>query len=371
MKRQCVWFETLGFLLLAGTLSMFVDSASSQSTSVVEGTLVDASNAAVPEAKVTLTNQATQVAYRSTSNSLGVFRVAALPLGIYRVEIEATGFKPWVETDLALEAGQVRTLNVALEVGAAQQTVEVRATANAVETGKSATGAEISPVTIQEAPLFSRNIFTGLVAMVPGLTGTGATTLDNYTPEAGYGISAGGQPNYVNAFQMDGASVENASRGGQTYFNPPPDMVEAVKVNSADFSAEKGRFSGASIQVFTKSGTNSFHGNVSEYHTNNHLQARTISQIALPASRRNEFGGTVGGPVIKNRTFFFGSFFGLSSSSIRSSTNTVETPEFRQFIISQYPSSIAADFFRVSKPIVEASTGILTIRLSPRAAIAK
>jgi len=156
----------------------------------VEGTLVDASNAAVPDAKVMLTNQATQVAYRSTSNSLGVFRVTTLPLGTYRVEIEAKGFKPWVQTGLALEAGQVRTLNVSLEVGAAQQTVEVRATANAVETGKSATGAEISSVTIQQAPLFSRNIFTGLVAMAPGLTGTGATTLDNYTPEAGYGISA-------------------------------------------------------------------------------------------------------------------------------------------------------------------------------------
>jgi hypothetical protein len=361
MKRLRSWFESLRFLCLAGALSMFIHPAAAQSTSVLEGTLVDASNAAVPDAKVTLTNQATQVTYRSISNNLGVFRVTALPLGIYRAEIEAKGFKPWVESGLMLEAGQVRTLNVTLEIGAALQTVEVRATVTAVETGKSATGAEISPVTIQEAPLLSRNIFTGLVAMVPGLTGTGATTLDNYTPEAGYGISAGGQPNYVNAFQMDGASVENSSRGGQTYFNPPPDMVDAVKVNSADFSAEKGRFSGASIQVFTKSGTNSFHGNVSEYHTNNHLQARTISQIALPASRRNEFGGTLGGPIVRNRTFFFGSFFGLSSSTIRSSTNTVETPQFRQFIISQYPNSIAADFFRVSQPIAEASTGFLTI----------
>ena len=94
MKRQRDWFGTLRFLLLAGALSMFVQSSSSQSTNVVEGTLVDASNAAVPEAKVTLTNQATQVAYRSTSNNLGVFRVTTLPLGIYRVEIEATGFKP-------------------------------------------------------------------------------------------------------------------------------------------------------------------------------------------------------------------------------------------------------------------------------------
>src|SRR5260370_1439080 len=170
MKRPRSWLESLRFLGLAGALSMFIHPAGAQSTSVVEGTLVDASNAAVPEAKVTLTSQARQVAYRSTSNNLGVFRVTTLPLGIYRVEIEATGFKPWVETDLALEAGQVRTLNVALEVGAAQQTVEVRATANAVETGKAATSAEISPVTIQQAPLFSRNIFTGLVAMVSGVT---------------------------------------------------------------------------------------------------------------------------------------------------------------------------------------------------------
>src|SRR5262249_18282108 len=123
MKRQHFSFETLSFLLLLGSLSMFLHSASGQSTSVVEGTLVDSSNAAVPDAEVTLTNEATQIAYRSRSNNLGVFRVTTLPLGIYRAQIEAKGFKPWVQTSLALEAGQVRTLNVSLEIGAAQQTV--------------------------------------------------------------------------------------------------------------------------------------------------------------------------------------------------------------------------------------------------------
>ncbi|SRR6266545_3692517 len=137
-------------LCLCGML--LLHSARAQSTSLVEGTLVDASSAAVPGARVTLTNQATQVVYRSASNHLGVFRVPTLPLGLYRVEIDAAGFKPWVQTGLALEAGQVRTLNVTLEVGAAQQTIEVNATVNVVETGKSATGAEISPVTIQQAP---------------------------------------------------------------------------------------------------------------------------------------------------------------------------------------------------------------------------
>src|SRR5262249_16390521 len=153
------------FLLLMGCLSMFVHSASGQSTSVVEGTLMDGSSASIPDAEVTLTNEATQITYRSRSNNLGVFRVTTLPLGMYRVQIEGKGIKPWIQTGLALEAGQVRTLNVSLEVGAAQQTVEVRATTSAVETGKSATGAEISATTIEQAPLLSRNIFTGLVAM--------------------------------------------------------------------------------------------------------------------------------------------------------------------------------------------------------------
>jgi hypothetical protein len=350
------------FLLLAGAFSIFVYSASAQFTSAVEGTVMDASKAAVPGAKVTAANQATGIAYRATSNNLGVFRVTTLPLGTYRVEIEAPGFKPWVQTGMELAGSQVRTLNVALELGAQASTIEVVATAiAAVETGKSVTGTEISPITIEQAPLLSRNIFTGLVAMVPGLTGTGTSSADNYTPEAGYGISAGGQPNYYNAFQVDGASVQNSSRGGQTYFNPAPDLVEAVKVSSADFSAEKGRFSGASIEVYTKSGTNAFHGNVSLYHTNNRLQARTISQIALPAARRNEFGGTFGGPIVKSKTFFFGSFFGLSSSTVRSSTNTVETPQFRQFIVNQYPNSMAAAFFKVSAPMVEPTAQFLTI----------
>ncbi len=352
-------FTLLSFLAVA--ILMFAHPANAQFTSVVEGTVLDASGAAVPGAEVTVTNEATQVAYRSTSNNSGVFRVAALPLGLYQVNARAAGFAPWTQTGLQLEAGQTRTVNIALQIGAQQASVEVVAAAAAVETGKSATGTEIAPSTIAEAPLLSRNVFTGLVAMVPGLTGKGNSGSDNYTAEAGYGISAGGQPNYYNSFQMDGASMTNASRGGQTYFNPAPDMVEALKVSSADFSAEKGRSSGASIEVYTKSGTNSLHGNVSFYHTNNHLQARTISQVALPPARRNEFGGTVGGPVVKNRTFFFGGFFGLSSSTLSSSTNTIETPQFRQYIIDRYPDSMAAKYFRVSTPTVEATSNFLTI----------
>jgi hypothetical protein len=357
--------------LSAAALLIFAHAARAQFTSTVEGTISDSSGAAVPGAKVTVTSQATEITYRSVSNNFGLFRVSTLPLGAYRVEIEAPGFKPWVQTGLELAGGQVRTLNITLALGTQQTTIEVAANAAAVETGRSATGTEIAPTTIAEAPLFSRNIYTGLVGMVPGLTGTGGggtgasatntNTADNYTPEAGYGISAVGQANYVNAFQLDGASVENSSRGGQTYFSPAPDIVEAVTVSAADFSAERGRFSGASIEVHTKSGTNAFHGNISMYHTNNHLQARTISQVALPAARRNEFGGTLGGPIIKNKTFFFGSFFGLSSSTVRSSTNTIETPQFRQFIISQYPDSIAAAFFRVSTPTVEPTTDFQTI----------
>lgn len=130
-----------------------------------------------------------------------------MPLGSYRVEMKAAGFKPWVQTGLELAGGQIRTLNATLELGTQETTVEVVAAASVIETTKSTTGTAVSLSTIDHAPLLSRNIFTGLVAMVPGLTGTGTSSADNYTPEAGYGISAGGQPNYYNAFQVDGASV--------------------------------------------------------------------------------------------------------------------------------------------------------------------
>src|SRR5258708_24602894 len=139
-------------LFLAAPL-IFPNSARGQFTSVVEGTILDASGSAVPNASVTVTNQATEVTYRSTSNSLGVFRVIALPLGTYRAQVEASGFKPWTQTNLALEAGQVRTLNIHLELAGQQTMVEVIATAVAVETGKSGTGTEVAPTTIEHAPL--------------------------------------------------------------------------------------------------------------------------------------------------------------------------------------------------------------------------
>src|SRR5215471_17369719 len=175
--------------LLLPALFLLSRSASGQFTSAVEGTVLDATRSAVPNASVILTNDATGVAYRSLSNNTGVFRVTTLPLGSYGVRVEAPGFKPWVQTGLQLEAGQVRTLNVTLEIGATQESVEVVASVTAVETGKSATGTEVSTTTIDQAPLLSRNIFPGLVAIVPGLTGTGTRTTDNFSPEAGYGIS--------------------------------------------------------------------------------------------------------------------------------------------------------------------------------------
>src|SRR5262245_46757003 len=138
-------FESVRFALLAAALLFFAHAGSAQFTSTVEGTVSDSSGAAVPGAKVTVTSHAREITYRSTSNSLGLFRVTTLPLGTYRVEIEAPGFKPWVQTGLELAGGQVRTLNVALELGTQQTTIEVVASAAVVETGKSATGTEIAP----------------------------------------------------------------------------------------------------------------------------------------------------------------------------------------------------------------------------------
>jgi hypothetical protein len=353
--------ESLQVLLLACITLALVQPAIAQVNSTIEGVVIDSSEAVVADATVTITNQATGVSHTSVSNHVGLFRVPALPGGIYRVEVEATGFRAWVLNDLVLEGAQVRSLSVPLEVGAQEETVEVRATAVAVETGRIATGAEIPAATIEQAPLPLRNVYRGLVAMVPGVTGTGGGGNDNYNPEATYGINAAGQKAQHNEYQMDGVQIANSSRGGETYFSPQPDMVEAVNVTASEFSAEKGRFSGARIQVFTKAGTNTYRGAFSEFYTNNRLQARTISQSALPEARRDEFGGTLGGPIVRDRTFFFVAAFGLRETTASSSTSTVETPEFRNFIISEYPNSIAAELFRRGTPLAEPSMNIETI----------
>lgn len=301
----------LGLVPLFLLLGLAPPSTYAQFSSAIEGTVQDQSRSGIPQAKVTVVNEATGVPYRATCDDTGSFRVPALGQGLYRIEIQASGFAQWTESGIRLEANQVQTINPVLRVSEQTQTVEVGASVAAVETGKSETAAEIEHRTIESAPILGRNVYASLVFLSPGITGNGRSSggtptlgTDSFGTELQLNINAAGQRQENNDYQLDGTSIVVSSRGGAVYVSPEPDTVETIKVQAADFSADKGRFSGALVQTFSRSGTNAFHGTLSEYHSNNDLRGRTIFQSSVPVFRRNEFGGTFGGPIVKNHTFF-------------------------------------------------------------------
>ena len=172
-------------------------------------------------------------------------------------------------------------------------------------------------------------------------------------------------------YDVDGSILDSASRDGVVNLSPEPDFINTIRVSGATFDAAKGRYSGAWVQVFTTPGTNSFHSTASEYFTNNNLTARTEFQYcapdaagceAIPAFRRNEFGGTFGGPIIKNKLFFFVVAFGLLSSNASTIITDVEAKDFVQYVQQNFPNSLANTFFSEAPPSVYPSSNILTGR---------
>ena len=329
---------------------LFTASAIAQYTSGIEATVVDQSGSAIADAHVVVTNQATRVVREVTSSGSGYFRVPDLAPGLYRVELRIPGFENWAQTDIKVDAGQLRTIYPKLLVGEQKVAVEVSASVEAIEIGRSSVATTIAQKTIEEAPMLGRNIYGGVSFIAPGVTGSGVlfgggasgnAGQDSFQTQPGFQINSAGQRQETNEYQVDGSSVNGNSRDGIANLTPQPDTVQEVRVAAATFNAERGRNSGALIEVYTKSGTNQIHGTLSEFHTNNALTSRTVFQTAVPPFRRNEYGGVLGGPLIKNRTFLFGSYYRLSSSASQTDVVTAETPQFLQYLQTFFPNNVS------------------------------
>ena len=249
----------------------------------------------------------------------------------------------------------------------------------AVETDKSDTSREIAQETINTAPLIGRNVYTSMIQLAPGVTGSGlpsggalgsgSANNDSFEQEAGYQINAAGQRQEDNEYDVDGTGLNSASRDGVVNLSPEPDFIQAIRVSGATFDAAKGRYSGAYVQVFTKPGTNKFHGSVSEYHTNNVLTARTEFQYCarprLPrVSRRSDATSTAGpwaGRSSRTRCSFSSGAFGLASSNATTDVATVETQQFVQFVQQNFPNSLANTFFKQAPPPSYPTSNLLTV----------
>jgi hypothetical protein len=377
MKASRLVATTIAFVLLFVVLSV---PAHAQFTSGLTGTVTDQTGAAVAGAKVVVTNQDTHVSRYTTTSDNGDFRITSLPGAIYTVEVQQTGFKTWVQKDLQLESNQVKSLHPTLALPSETVSVDVTAEVATIETDKTNTSREIADSSIHAAPLLGRNIYTSMVALAPGVTGSGlpaggalgsgSANNDSFEQEAGYQINAAGQRQENNQYDVDGSIAVSASRDGVVNLSPEPDLIQAVRVSGATIDASKGRYSGAYVQVFTKPGTNELHGSLSEFHTNNTLTARTEFQFcppgssgcrAIPAFRRNEFGGTLGGPIIKNKLFAFGGVFILRSSNATTLVSPVETPQFAQFVEQNFPNNLSSTFFKQAPPGATPTTDIVTV----------
>lgn len=326
----------------------FSTSLWGQFSSSIDGTVTDPSQAVVPNVTLTLENVGTAVVTSAKTSANGYFRFPALPAATFKLTATAPGFKTTTISDLQLEVGQTRTMNLRLEVGTAATAVLVEARTAAIDLSEAKVSGVIESRQLINLPIPGRN-FLALIALTPGVTGdTGRA--DVFGSEPQIGMSAAGLRGEQNGFAVDSGSVTSMVRHGRTNLQPNAEAIQEMRVTVNNFSAEHGGDAGAAVNVVTRSGSNDYHGAVSWFHVNNVLQSRGLFQNTrnpntgrvLPVFRRNEYIGSLGGPVRKNRTFIFGSFDLLRQASAANDNSVVETPEFVNFVSQRFPNNKSA-----------------------------
>jgi hypothetical protein len=344
-------------LLTLGGLPAFA-----QFLSGIEGSVRDQSGGLIAGAKVTITDTRLGIAKALTTSDAGYFRLDSIAASTYTVQIQMTGFKTWDLKDLILEVGELRTLAPVLEIATTPTEVTVSASEVAVDLATPITGAVVLEDTLAETPLTGQNVY-GLTALTPGMTGSAVTSGNNFTNEYAINVNAAGLRQEQNGYNIDGAQTNTPSRGGGTSISPMPAIVQSMEVRTNDFDAQKGRNGGATVDVFTMSGSNAFHGSVDYEFTNDDLSARTkFSPPSLPPYKRNEVSAAMGGPAIKNKLFWFAAVDVLRSSSTSSGSATVETQDFYNWVKTNEPNTVAYQALTLAPPLAYAtatSPGVL------------
>lgn len=297
-----------------GLLMISIVSAFAQSTGAITGTVTDASGAVVPNASITVKNEATGEQRTAQTNSAGIYLVPSLAVGKYRVDAKATGMQQVSAVNLDVAVGTTATQDFTLNVASASQTVEIQATAPLLDTGTISSGDVVNQTTVQEIPLNGRH-FVDLAQLVPGTVTPPANGFLT-APLRGQGSfafnSAGGRESSIN-FMVNGINLSDPNQN-QVTFQPTINTIEEIRIDNQTFSAEYGRNSGSIVNIATRRGTNGFHGELYEFLRNNDLDARNFSNPTHLSNgspnpqapfKRNQFGGDGGFPIIKDKFFTF------------------------------------------------------------------
>src|SRR5882672_9167525 len=314
------------FAILALACSGFAQVQNGQ----LAGTVTDPSGAAIANAKVTVTNPATGVNLSATTNSTGNYTVREVPVGTYKVTVEAPGFKTVSNTDVTINAGTIAHVDSKMTMGQAREIVEVTGAASAVNTEDSKLATTVSSTQINNLPLNGRNVFD-LMQM-----SAGAVNVAGVDFEGGHNTVVNGVREDFNGFLING--VSNKGLSGGAINTPIQDSVEEFQQLQLNMSAQYGNSAGGSVNLVTKSGTNAWHGSAWEYLRNNAMDANDFflnqSATKQPPLHFNQFGATVGGPIIKDKLFFFLSLQGdRFKSSGTPITATQETQAWRDAVV--------------------------------------
>ncbi len=357
--------QSSAHLLTIGIFFAFAGATFGQFRAAIEGSALDPAGAVVPGADITLSNRETSREQRTTTSAGGFYRFSELAPGTYSIVAKKTGFADLTVSDIHLPGESVQGVDLHLQPAQVSSSVTVSAeSATALDTENANTGRSLSSAEILRLPEVGRDPYellrlapgvfgngsrngSGQSIALPNTTGPGGSNLSIFQTENQVPIVANGQRLSSNNYLLDGVSVNSLTWGGAAVVTPNQESVSEITISSDAYSAELGRNSGAQIQVVSKSGTNELHGSaVFKYDDPNFNAYNKFGAINSPPQRVEnsfrQYAGSVGGPAIKNHVFYFFSYEGLRNNSDNPSTGYVETPQYRQSILTLRPDSTTA-----------------------------
>src|SRR5580704_15447978 len=364
--RKCVSsVKTLWLVAIFSGLNLVsLNVAGQQITGSIRGSVLDPSGAIVQAARVTATQIETGLTRAAVTDHQGAYVLVELPIGHYQLEVHAQGFQSYLQQGISLDVNQTATVSIHLKLGAETQQVEVRADAALVQNTVSSLGQTVMEHEILDLPLDGRNfsqlgsLQPGVVPLTPGLLEAGGPA------RQGQAYAVNGQRPESNNFLIDGADNVNAVDAGYV-LKPPIDAIAEFKILSHNANAEFGRNTGSTTNIVTRSGSNSFHGAAWEFLRNDAMDSSDYFTRSVQPLKQNQFGATFGGPILKDKTFFFGYYEGFRNRQGETVPATVPSVAERQGDFAEECTDLSGASFDPSTGLCSNPQGQLTFFGTP------
>ena len=337
MGDRHTWGRCIGFVaLFLGIIATAPDATAQVLYGGITGAVTDSTGANVPGATVTITHKETNLSREAVSNETGIFTFTNVQAGTYDVKVAMSGFREFVKTNVPVSVNQISRVDVKLEVGALTETVTVQSAAELLQTDKADVHTELKSTEITALPLNQFRNYQALINLVPGATPGVFQNAETDTPARSLSTNVNGQNRNNNGTRTDGATNINIWLPHHNVYISPAETIDTVNVSTNNFDAEQGMAGGAAVTVITKSGTNQFRGSAFEFYNSDKFNASPYffgndpngKPPKLPITR-NIYGGTFGGPIQRNRLFFFASFEGYKQDLRRFNNLSVPNAALR------------------------------------------